>query len=83
MQLLIRYAKKALHLHLAPAAHISIMLLRPIEQGANAQQKQQLPSSTTAAGHRRVRYQCASLWSGLLGWIRTNGLEQGLGYAQR
>ena len=83
MQLLIRYAKKALHLHLAPAAHISIMLLRPIEQGANAQQKQQLPSSTTAAGHRRVRYQCASLLSGLLGWIRAIGVKERFRYALR
>ena len=31
----------ALYIHLATAAHNSIMLLRPVKQGANAQQKQQ------------------------------------------
>ena len=32
-----------------------------------SQHKMQLLSSTTAAGHRKVGYQCASSWNGLLG----------------
>ena len=38
---------RALHLHLATAVHISIMLLRPVKQGANAQQKQTIKHPNT------------------------------------
>ena len=33
--------KAGANLHLAPVAHISITLLKPVEQGTNTQQKQQ------------------------------------------
>ena len=48
-----------------------------------SQHNLQLPSSITAAGHRRVSYQCASLWNGLPGWICAIEVEEGFKHALR
>ena len=48
-----------------------------------SQHNLEIPSSTTAAGHSRVSYQCASLWNGLPGWIRSIGVEERFRHALR